>query len=121
MKKILKVHVKKKPEIVMYRTSTEGFSCEIKITDGKLSYVSFVQYGGGGGGYYSSPGKNDFWSCRGDAFDLMCRHDTDKFKSMLKSIKETDPENYNYGIDTLEYIKGSIIRKAKGESSKFDL
>lgn len=124
MKKILKVHIKKKPEIADYRTYHEGFGCNIIIRDGKLYSVSFWQDGGGGGGYISFPGDSNFWSCRCDAFDLMCKYDTDKFKSMLKYIKETDPETYNHGINTLESLKESTISDAQQkikEASKFDL
>lgn len=112
--------VKPKKEIVEdFSSSSENnmLHATLTITDGKISYVAYIQDGGGGGGYSASPGDSNFMSCRYDVFTLMARYDTEKFKAILKKIKDSDPENYDYGVNTLESEKEDLII----EASKFDL
>ena len=120
MKKI-SVRIRKKTDVQEYRSSWNGLGGSVTITDGKVSCVSFYQDGGGGVGYAASPGDSSFSNCRYDIFGLMCRHDTENFKSMLRFIENTDPENYNYGCSLLEAEKAKAIRQAQSASSKFDL
>ena len=95
----------------------KDFFGSITIENGKIARISYEQNGISLYECIALPTSTSFLPYRNNVFNLMCIHETEKFKDMLRRLEVRDHENYNFGLSVLKKQK----EQAKGNSSKFDL
>ena len=109
--------MRKRKVLKQFTVFYKDFFGSVTVENGKIARISYEQNGISLYECMAIPTSPSFPAYRSNVFNLMCIHETEKFKDMLRRLELKDRENYDFGLSVLKKQQEQF----KGDSSKFNL